>query len=67
MRISIQLIAMIGVSLLQMNSLGCTPTIAIKAPKEPIVINLNIKVEHAIRMEVDRDLAAMIEEEKELF
>lgn len=67
MRVSIQLITLIAVSLLQMNSLGCTPTLKIKAPKEPIVINMNIKIEHEIRLEVDRDLEAMIEEEKELF
>jgi hypothetical protein len=46
---------------------GCAPTIAIEAPREPIVINMNIKVEHEIRISIDQDLEELFEEEKELF
>ncbi|MBW2292968.1 MAG: YnbE family lipoprotein [Deltaproteobacteria bacterium] len=46
---------------------GCAPTVAIEAPKEPIVINMNIKIEHEIRVNVDQDLEALFEEEEELF
>lgn len=46
---------------------GCTPKVAIEAPKEPIVINMNIKIEHEIRVNVDQDLEALFEEEEELF
>ena len=67
MRVSILLSGLIAVSCLQLSAVGCTPTIAIKAPKEPIVINMNIKIEHEITMEVNRDLEAMIEEEKDIF
>ncbi|MBW2723207.1 MAG: YnbE family lipoprotein, partial [Deltaproteobacteria bacterium] len=35
--------------------------------KEPIVINMNIKIEHEIRVNVDQDLEALFEEEEELF
>ena len=44
----IQVIPLVAISVVQLSVLGCTPTIAIKAPKKPIVINLNIKVEHEI-------------------
>ena len=49
------------------SALGCAPTVAIEAPKEPIVINMNIKVEHEIRINVDQDLDELFEDEKEIF
>lgn len=48
-------------------AMGCAPRVAIEAPKEPIVINLNIKVEHEIRVSIDQDLDDLFEEEEELF
>ncbi len=46
---------------------GCAPRIAVEAPKEPIVINLNVKIEHEIRVKVDRDLDDLIAADDELF
>ncbi len=46
---------------------ACAPKVQIQAPKEPIVINLNIKIEHEIRVKVDKDLEGMFEEDSELF
>ena len=46
---------------------GCTPRIAVEAPKEPIVINMNIKIEHEIRVKVDEDLDKLLADEKDLF
>jgi len=43
---------------------GCSPRVAVEAPKEPIVINMNVKIEHEIRIRVDKDLDAMFENEK---
>ena len=42
---------------------GCTPKVAVEAPKEPIVINMNVKIEHEIRVRVDKDLDEMFENE----
>jgi len=42
---------------------GCTPKVVLEAPKEPIVINMNVKIEHEIRIRVDKDLDAMFENE----
>jgi hypothetical protein len=47
--------------------LGCTPKVGVEAPKEPIVINLNVKIEHEIRVKVDKDLEQLFENEDELF
>jgi hypothetical protein len=48
---------------------ACTPKaeVELQAPKEPIVINLNVKIEHEIRVKVDRDLDKLIDEKSELF
>ena len=46
---------------------GCTPKVQIEPPKEPIVINMNIKIEHEVRVKVDRDLDELISEDKEIF
>jgi len=46
---------------------GCTPTIQVLAPSEPIEINLNIKIEHEIRIEVGNDLEKLFEEESDIF
>ena len=46
---------------------ACTPKVAVEAPKEPIVINLNVKIEHEIRVKVDKDLEQLFENEDELF
>jgi hypothetical protein len=42
---------------------GCAPKVQVEAPKEPIVINVNVKIEHEIRVKVDKDLDAMFEDE----
>jgi hypothetical protein len=33
--------------------LGCTPKVAVEAPKEPITINLNIKLDADVRLRVE--------------
>jgi hypothetical protein len=47
--------------------LACSPKVGVEVPKEPIVINLNVKIEHEIRVKVDKDLEQLFEEEEELF
>jgi hypothetical protein len=46
---------------------GCTPTVQVAAPKEPIEINLNVKIEHHIRVQVDKELEDIFDEDSELF
>ncbi len=47
--------------------LGCTPTVQVAAPKEPITINLNVKIEHEIYVKVDKALDDVISESSGLF
>ncbi len=46
---------------------ACTPKVQIEAPREPIVINLNVKIEHEIRVKVDKDLEQLFSEESDIF
>lgn len=54
-------------SSLLMMLIACAPTVQVKAPEEPITINLNVKIEHEIRIKVDRDLDDLFDEDSELF
>jgi len=46
---------------------ACTPTVQVAVPDKPIEINLNIKIEHEIRVKVDKELDEIFEEDSELF
>ncbi|SDI34566.1 YnbE family lipoprotein [Pseudomonas panipatensis] len=46
---------------------GCTPTVQLAAPKEPININLNVKIEHDIYIRVDKALDGIINKNSGLF
>jgi hypothetical protein len=46
---------------------ACTPKVQLEAPKEPITINMNIKIEHEIRVKVDKDLDQLFAENDEIF
>lgn len=48
-------------------AVGCTPTVQVKVPEEPITINLNVKIEHEIRVKVDKELEGLFAEDSELF
>lgn len=46
---------------------ACTPQVEVVAPKGPITINLNVKIEHEIRVKVDKELDNVFSENKGLF
>ncbi|MES2607056.1 MAG: YnbE family lipoprotein [Pseudomonadota bacterium] len=46
---------------------ACTPTVQLAAPKEPITINLNVKIEHEIRVKVDKELDDVFATNSDLF
>lgn len=46
---------------------GCHPTVQVEAPKEPIVINMNVKIEHEVRVRVDREVEDMLESNEDIF
>ncbi|MCL4156750.1 UNVERIFIED_CONTAM: hypothetical protein GTU68_004854 [Idotea baltica] len=46
---------------------SCTPRVEIAPPKEPITINLNVKIDHEVRVKVDKDLENVISKDSGLF
>ncbi len=53
--------------LLAMAVASCTPTIRVAPPSEPITINLNIKIEHEIKIKVDKELDDLFESDSDIF
>jgi len=60
---SIPLFAVLGLLLFT----GCSPRDKVEPPDKPITINLNVKVEHEIRVKVERDREELISTEKGIF
>ena len=46
---------------------ACQPTVQLQAPKEPIVINLNVKIEQEVRVKVEKEIEELLQEDPELF
>lgn len=46
---------------------GCNPTVKVEAPDKPIEINLNVKIQHEIRLQVDRELEDLFAKDSDVF
>lgn len=46
---------------------ACEPHVKVEAPDKPITINLNIKIEHELRVKLEKDVDDLITKNKELF
>ncbi|TFZ50705.1 YnbE family lipoprotein [Serratia proteamaculans] len=57
------LVAVLGTSMLS----GCVPRIEVATPKDPITINMNVKIEHEIHIKVDKDVENLLKDQSGLF
>ena len=46
---------------------ACTPTVQLQAPEKPIEINLNVNIEHRIKVEIEKDVRDTISKNKDIF
>ena len=46
---------------------ACTPTVQLAAPEKPIEINLNVNIEHHVKVEIERDVQKAIATNKDIF
>jgi hypothetical protein len=46
---------------------ACTPTVKVDTPDKPITINLNVKIEHEVRVRIDKQLDEILSEDSGLF
>ena len=44
-----------------------SPTVKIEPPDKPIVINMNIKIEHEVRVRVEKDVEKTISSNSDIF
>ena len=56
-----------GFALLALALIACTPTIQVAMPNEPITINLNIRIKHEIRVQVEEELDGIFTLDSGLF
>ena len=46
---------------------ACSPTVKVAAPDKPITINLNVKIQHEIKVKVEKELDDILSEDSGLF
>jgi hypothetical protein len=46
---------------------ACSPRVEVIAPEKPITINLNVKIDHEIRVKVDKELDEVLSKDSGLF
>ena len=46
---------------------ACSPRIEVAVPDKPITINLNVKIEHEIRVKVEKELEDVFSKDSGLF
>ena len=46
---------------------ACTPRVEVVAPDKPITINMNIKIDHEVKIRVEKDLDEVIGKDSKLF
>lgn len=54
-------------SLLSCTLLSCTPRIELAPSDKPITINMNIKIDHEVKVKVEKDLEQVIGKDSNLF
>ena len=46
---------------------GCTPRVEVVPSDKPITINLNVKIDHEIRIKIEKELQEVLSEKSGLF
>ncbi len=47
--------------------MACSPTVKVQAPDKPIEINLNVNIEHRIKVEIEKDVKKAITSNPNIF
>ena len=48
-------------------TLGCSPVVRVEAPREPITINLNVKLDADVRVKLEEQAAKDVAKNPEIF
>ena len=66
-RFASSLAAVSGLAFVLMALAACSPTVQVAAPEKPIVINLNVKIEHEVRVKLEKDVDDLLKKNGDLF
>ncbi len=55
------------VVLLSLFVVACSPTVQVQAPDKPVEINLNVNIEHKIKVQIDKDVKKAITKNPDIF
>jgi hypothetical protein len=53
--------------LMTVSLMACAPTVKLQAPDKPIEINLNVNIEHHVKVEIEKDVRQTINQNKDIF
>ncbi len=56
-----------GLALAVLVASACTPTVRVEVPREPITINLNIKLDATVRLKLEKSAKSDIKNNPEIF
>ena len=59
--------ALIAPFMMALVASACTPHVQVDAPDKPIEINLNVNIEHHIKVEMEKDIRQTIAKNPNLF
>lgn len=46
---------------------GCNPTVRVEAPKDPIVINMNLNIKHKVTVKTQKEVQDLVKNNPDLF
>ena len=46
---------------------ACQPTVKVQAPDKPIEINMNVNIDHRVKVEIERDVQQAIDNNQDIF
>lgn len=55
----------LGISLLAL--CACNPTVTLETSDKPVVIDLNIKIDHEVRVKIEKDVDNLVKSRPEIF
>lgn len=58
---------LLGLLLIPAALAACTPTVKVEAPDKPIEINMNVNIEHRVKVEIERDVQTAINNNRDIF
>ncbi|MCL2473539.1 MAG: YnbE family lipoprotein [Alphaproteobacteria bacterium] len=60
-------INLLAITVMVLGMAACSPTVKVEAPDKPIEINLNVKIEQHVKVEIQQDVRKAIADNPNIF